>query len=565
MSGIFGIYNFDKRPADLAELNQIAECLAHRGPDGSGIWHSGPVGLVHRMLWTTPESLHEQQPLLSSAGDLVLTADARIDNRAELISRLALNDLLPNELSDGTLILKAYQKWGEECAEKLIGDFAFAIWDSRRQEIFCARGPMGVKPFYYFRSPSFFVFASEIKAILQVKGVPRHLNELMVADYLVRVFEDKAITFYQQIYRLPPAHCMSVSPQEFKQRSYWALDPYYETRLGSDREYEEAFRDVFTLAVKSRLRSAYEVGSTLSGGLDSSSIAITARNLRKQDGTHIPFKTFSAIFPSLPQEDLELIDERSYIKAVLAGGGFASHIVRADLLSPLKKLEELLWRQDEAFFAPNLYMHWALYSAAHQQGVRIFLDGIDGDVTVSYGLESLADLARSGRWKALYREAQAISRQPGVSARPRKYILRYGFKPLMPKPFIELWQIIRGAKENNVFSNTAINKEFAERNGIEKRANKFLYNGFTPFTNARKKHLLSLRSGIIPLSLELLDKTATAFSLEPRYPFYDRRLVEFCLSLPAEQKLSNGWTRSILRRSMEGVLPQEVQWRLRKS
>jgi asparagine synthase (glutamine-hydrolysing) len=236
VSAIAGIFFLDGRPVDRPVLERMVGSIAHRGPDGEGTWSEGPVGLGHRMLWTTPESLHEELPLVRKSGDLVLTADVRLDNRDELISALGIASRPRQEIGDGELILGAYKKWGERCPEELLGDFAFAIWDQQRQKLFCARDHMGVKPFYYFRSGRIFVFASEIKALLCVAEVPRRLNEVRVADYLVGSFEDKTITFYQEILRLPPAHSMSVSREKASERPYWALDPSREVRLSSDQE-----------------------------------------------------------------------------------------------------------------------------------------------------------------------------------------------------------------------------------------------------------------------------------------------------------------------------------------
>ncbi|HEC61986.1 MAG TPA: lasso peptide isopeptide bond-forming cyclase [bacterium] len=564
MSGIVGIFYLDGRTVETTDLERMVESITHRGSDGSGAWHKGTVGLGHRMLWTTPESLLEQLPMVNPTKDIVLTADARIDNREELISALALKDRPTGEISDSQLILSAYEKWGENCPEKLIGDFVFALWDERRGKLFCARDHIGTKPFYYFHSNNTFVFASEIKALLILNEVPRRLNELRVADHLVRIFEDITSTFYQEIYRLPAAHCMTVDREGVNQRSYWSLDPSHEIRLRSDDEYAEAFHEVFTEAVRCRLRSDFPIGSALSGGLDSSSIACTARNLlavKRNQALH----TFSAIFPSLPEGDLRKIDERNFIEAVVAKGGFLPHYVHADRLSPLLDIDRALWHQDETFLAPNLYMHWGLYRSAHEHGVRVLLDGIDGDTTVSHGLEKLTDLARSGRWKTLINEAISISQKPNASVRPRKIIWMYGIKPLVPASIVKIWQILRSYKQPVWAVNTAIHPDFAQRIDMDNRVHKLLHNNSTQVRTARENHLYNLKSPLIPISLEILDKASAAFSLEARYPFFDRRLMEFCLALPPEQKLSQGWPRIILRHAMQGILPREVQWRFTKA
>ncbi len=277
MSAIVGIYYLDNRPVNSLHLDHMLKSLAHRGPDGAEAWQEGPIGLGHGRLWTTPESVQEKLPLVNKTGDFILTADARIDNRNELIAALEVTDRPSHEITDGELILRAYERWGEYCPEKLLGDFAFALWDRRRQVLFCARDPFGVKPFYYYHSDRIFAFASEIKALLCLPEVPRRLNEVRVADYLLSILEDKVITFYWEIFRLPPGHGMTVGRERVLIRSYWSLDPTYAIRYDSNEEYAEAFHDLFREAVCCRLRSAFPIGSTLSGGLDSSSVVCMAR------------------------------------------------------------------------------------------------------------------------------------------------------------------------------------------------------------------------------------------------------------------------------------------------
>src|SRR5881296_79829 len=223
MSAIVGIYFLDGRVVDGAALQSMVEQLAHRGPDGSGVWSEKEVGLGHRMLWTTPESLLEKFPLVNAAGDLVLTADARIDNRDELLAALGLESPPIQGISDGQLILRAYERWGERCPDRLLGDFAFAVWDRREQVLFCARDHFGVKPFYYYRADRLFAFASEIKALLCLPEAPRRLNEVRVADYLDGglLLGDKAGTFYQDILRLPPGHSLTIGPDRVQLRAYW--------------------------------------------------------------------------------------------------------------------------------------------------------------------------------------------------------------------------------------------------------------------------------------------------------------------------------------------------------
>ena len=562
MSAITGFYCRDGQPVDRGNLERMAESLVHRGPDAGGQWSNGPVGLGHRMLWTTPESLREHLPLMNKSGDVVITADARIDNRDELIAGLGLAEWSHGAISDSELILCAYERWGEDSPKRLLGDFAFAIWDDRRQTLFCVRDHIGVKPFYYHQSDRAFVFASEIKALLSVREVPRRLNPIRVADYLARTFEDQSITFYRDVFRLPAGHSMTVRHREARVQPYCSLDPVREIRLRSNDEYADAFRECFTEAVRCRLRSGFPVGGLLSGGLDSSSIVGTARKVLAEEGAR-RLHTFSAIFPDLPDVDLRKIDERPFMEAVLAMGGLTPHYVHADSLSPLTDLGRVFWHEDEALLAPNLYMHWALYRAAHQHDVRVLLDGVDGDTTVSHGMEYLSELARAGKVRTLGREVMAFARRYNSS--PRRILWQFGLRPLVPEPMRHAWRVVRRRNEPAWMANTPIKPAFAQRVGLAERVETLQGNGRASARSAREEHWHGLTSALLPYLLEAADKAAAAFSLEARYPFFDRRLMEFCLALPPEQKLHHGWTRVVMRRAMADILPEEVRWRVGKA
>ncbi|MBW4577472.1 MAG: lasso peptide isopeptide bond-forming cyclase [Aphanothece sp. CMT-3BRIN-NPC111] len=561
MSAIAGIYYLDGRLVDRTDLERMVISLAHRGPNGSGIWCQGSVGFGHQMLWTTPESLQEKLPLVHQTGYFAITADARIDNRPELMAALSLKQ--QREISDSELILAAYEKWGERSPEKLLGDFAFVIWDKRRQVLFCARDHFGVKPFYYYRSHHIFVFATEIKALLCLPEIPRQLNETRVGDYLIPILEDKTITFYQDILRLAPGHDMVVGQKEMRwceapsfgrSHSYWSLDPARELKLGSNQEYAEAFRELFTEAVRCRLRSAFPVGSTLSGGLDSSSVTCVARELLAEKNQQ-PLHTFSAIFDKVTQ-----CDERPFINAVLAQGNLKPDYIHTDQLSPFTNINRMLWHEDEAFVVPNLFMIWGLYGAAFEQGVRVVLDGHDGDTTVSHGFSYLSDLARTWQWHTLVKELKPLAKHFHTS--PRKLLLRYGLKPLAPKPIQDIWKILR---RGNQFiwkaKNHTINSDFAQRLALEERIQFLQAHQAYLAQTAREAHYRGLTNGLNPLTLEEADKVAAAFSVELRHPFFDKRLAEFCLAIPADQKLNQGWTRMVMRRAMANILPIEIQWR----
>ena len=556
MSAIAGVYRTDGQLVNRHEVERMISALGHRGPDGTSTWSSGPAALAHAALWTTPESRREILPLVGGSGN-VIVADARLDNRQELLAALRV---VATEVGDGELILRAYESWGDGCVSRLIGDFAFAIWDSRSRSLFCARDHIGVKPFYYHRAPTGFVFGSEIKALLTDPSVPYRLNEDRVADHLVGFFGNRTSTFYRDIDRLPAGHTLTVSRAGVRLRPYWSFDDRRQLGLGSDEAYAEAFRECFAEAVRSRLRGNH-VGCLLSGGLDTSSIVGTARLIRAAaaDGN---LDTFSAIFPGLPAADLRRIDERHFVNVLVGQGGLAPHEVRGDLVSPLADVHRALWHLDEAFAAPNLYLHWALYGAAQRQGVTVMLDGIDGDTTVSHGLEHLAVLARRGKVIPLTRELRALSQRHGAAMSNlfREFVLR----PLVPSSLRRLGRRLRG-QEPAYLSHTVIRPEFARRMGVHDRVEAAERLHERPLGSAREAHRRGMESALIPYALEMADKAAAAFGVEPRYPFFDRRLMELCLAMPATQKLGGGWTRLVMRRAMRGILPEEVRWRAGKA
>ncbi|MES1261689.1 MAG: asparagine synthase-related protein, partial [Acidobacteriota bacterium] len=487
-----------------------------------------------------------------SGSPFVIAADARIDNRDELREALRMGNT--NGVADSEFILEAYQRWGEDCPLHLIGDYSFAIWDAAAQKLFCARDSAGLRSFYYRVTPDLFLFGSEIKALTALPEVPVEINETRVGDYLINLCEDRSITFYKDIFRLPPATSLTVTRDSFRTHRYWSLDPTREIRLANDAEYTEAFRERFDEAVRCRLRSATPVGSALSGGLDSSAIACTARNM-----TGHPVHTFSIIFPGLPERDLKMIDERRFIDRVLETGNFIPHSIRGDELSPLRDAARVHHHLDEANFAPNLYLHWAMYGAAKENGVRVFLDGLDGDTTVSHGFEYLEELARTLRWKKLTEETALLAARLFGGSKPRKILWNYCVKEIAPIWMFQAWRLLRGRFREVRANSSLVHPQLARRLDLRVRARRLTPPRTVP--TARGYHHRALNSALYPHALEMADKASAAFQVEARYPFFDRRLVEFCLALPAEQKLGAGWNRLIFRRAMEGVLPPEIQWR----
>jgi len=568
MSGIAGIYHLDGRPVD-GEIDRMVGAMEHRGPDGIHTWREGPVGLGHCLLETTPEDQHASLPRVDQGGQLVITADARIDNRDELIGALRLSVPKERPLTDAELILEAYKRWGRDCPEKLLGAFAFCVWDARERHLFCVRDHFGIKPIYYYRlSGTVFAFSSEIRALFQVDGVPRAVNEMRIADELAYFGEDKENTYFKNILRVLPAHKRTVGREKADSTEYWSLDPSRELNYDSQRDYVEAFRERFSTAVSDRMRSLRPLGCMLSGGLDSSSVACTAREVSgKQESDQV--RTISCVFDETPESD-----EREYISAVLDKYDFPSHIsFRGDGVNPVYPLLDALGDgPDEPLRGgPNLYVQHKAYSILQSRGSRVVLSGFDGDNTVAHGFGRLRELAEAGRWLSFARVVRAyadnMDRSPYGIAKP--YLKHFILGPVVSRMpgYHSLRRLTRGLAgggsedQESVGQDDLLDPQFADRSGWNERKRRILDETRRSVTYQRDLHHRRLTSGGIVGALEEIERTAALVGTEVRFPFWDRRLVEFCLALPPELKLSEGWTRRVHRLGMEGILPEKIRWR----
>lgn len=553
MSGLAGILRLDGQPSISGELGGMAMALAHRGPDGIRLWEAPGVGLAQLSLVVTPESRYETGAVTRGAVSLV--ADVRLDNRDELLALLDLRSPAARPATDPELLVAAYERWGSQCADRLVGAFAFAVWDGRERRLVLVRDHFGVKPLVYAHVPGrLFAFASEPKALLEVEGVSAALDDLAVAEHLlVPVREDLERTIFRDVRSVPPAHVLMATAGGVRAYQYWSLDPEREVRLGSDGEYVEAFRERFAEAVQCRLRSATPVSSMLSGGMDSSSIASVAAQLEG------PLPTYSAVFPATPASD-----ESDYIDAVVTEHDLPSYRFVATDESPLAHLEAIQWHTDRPLTGGNTYLGWHLYAAAAAAGSRVVLDGFDGDTTVSHGLGYFFELRSRGRYLALAREVGAFARQIGepwhlavwswlrgpvlqaTGVARARHLGRAGLRYLRDEageePSLPLWRRL-------------LDEEFARRITDDLQ---------TPSAKPvleREQHYSRIVRPLMTRVNEAINGVAAAAETEVRLPFFDKRLVEFCLALPPDQKLRGGLSRFILREALSGVLPDKVRLR----
>ncbi len=570
MSGLFGVVHLDGRPVEGADLDRMSLALAHHGADGVAIRVSGPVGLGQRSRWFTPEDRLDRPALRSADGSRLLVADVRIDNRRELLADLEgqtdRGGGIPGETAQGGdagLLLAAFDRWGEECVDHVVGVYAFALWDERERRLFLARSPIVAPALFYHEAPGLLAFATMPSGLLALPFVPRALNEAKLASVLAERGGVRDETLYRGILSLPTGHVLAAGPEGLKRRCFWQPDPKREIRFARDEEYVEAFRELFERVVSDHLRSASPVGAMMSGGLDSSAVSVTAARLLEKRGerlatfTEVPLEEFRG-----PVPEGRYADETPYVRAI-AGTcrGLDLNLVRAEGRTFLDDADRLCRHLEHPFRnTSNRVWLEAILSAARDRGIAVLLDGMQGNLTLSWdGGGLLPGLLWRGRWGQAVREATAMARR-GTARSPLQALVGRGLMPLLPEPVRRGVDRLRGRSPcGNTDSwriYSAINPSFAVANGVTALASKESHAcrfGPPPDTREIRCRALAGQDGGPYLSA-----FRSCFGIDLRSPTADVRIAEFCLALPEDQFLFDGVPRSLIRRAMAGRLPSMV-------
>lgn len=554
MSGVAGIFYLDRKPTHSEECGKMLDRIQHRGGDGRGVWVGTHVALGHVHHHSTKESLREKQPQLSSNGSVVLVSDCRIDNRDELVTLLAT--LGANPLStDVELLACAYEKWGDGFPKHVVGAFAAVLWDEAQQKLLLVRDHMGLRPLYYSYEPNqYLVFASEIKALHALPFVNREPDRLRIADYIIWLEEDAQRTFYKDVKSVRPSELVRVGLDGLACKTYWALNPDDELRLNSDEAYAEAFEHILIKAVASRCGSEYPLGSMLSGGLDSSSITALARQIMPSEED---IYTFSFIFDQLPE-----CDERRFIKEIWGSGAYNKVLVEGDQLGTFDDLDQVLWHVDEPHIAVNMFLHWDAWKRAKEHGVRTVLDGFFGDSAVSFGYEIITELIKKGRFVQAAKTLNRITSFEYPGERRVKLQVAVGsLDALLPHTVKARMGRLGFPDERCEWMSRVelLNKDFRDEVRPFERLKDLNVFPRRRFKSVRHEHFDDVTSGAYANAFASMNKAAAAFGVDVALPFADKRVVEFCLSLPARQRILNGRSRSILRRAMRDVLPSSIR------
>ena len=551
MSGFCGQFNRDGRPAVAGELTPAMDALAHHGRHGHGLWVDGPVAFGHQMTHVTPESVGETLPCHQPSPSLAITGDFRLDNRPELLAQLAVPRELRPATPDSAVVLLAYERWRAGCVDRLLGDFAFAIWDETTQQLFCARDFIGVKPFYYHLTADGFSFASDITALLAFPAPSNELNLRYVRTYLEHWdFYHTEFSFLRDVRKLPPGHTLAVSAGDLRKTRYWQPQDSPEIRLAGDEEYIEQMRALLEEAVHVRLRSAFPVAGHLSGGLDSSSITVLAARALRERGD--PFHGFSWS-PPPSEADFPLADERAWVQAVCRAEGIVP------VYTPFGPEDVVkLWTWD--------LVRWPMQSVrkelptgriAQSLGIRVMLSGWGGDEGAAFnGRGYFADLLRRGHWVTLLRELALRTRihedDFWGTFRSRAIL------PLLPDALVRRYR-----PELMIGLPDPLPLELLQPSFAERLASVEPYP--TPDARerpgARRYQYRLFQRGHITDRLESWADLGGHRGIEYRYPLLDRRVVEFALGVPVHLFHRHGWKRYLFRSAVHNIVPGEVQWK----
>ena len=513
---------------------------AHRGPDDSGTYFAGPIGLGHRRLSILDLSPLGHQPMVSSDGRLVIVFNGEIFNYLELRTELAALGHRFHTGSDTEVILASYSQWGHDCLHRFNGMWAFALWDAAEGELFCSRDRFGVKPFCYLERDGIFAFASEPKGILAAMPEERVPDLENLGRYFTYgIVHDRDRTFYRNIRQLPAGHILRVSRSGTKCARYWdypRADPTIAS--ASAAAMTERFRELFLDAVRLRARSDVEVGTTLSGGLDSSAIVAAFRYLFPEQA----HRSYSAVFHG------KSYDETRYIDAVADHYHLIGHKIEQHAGELQADMVRLVRHMDGPLISPAIIPLDRVLRRARADGVTVLYDGQGADeILAGYDNQfyppQLHSLLRDF-WRHPAQKSIAVARAlAGMNLTRAQWLARY-VAPSIHKPY--RWAIS---------THQALTPEFRATSGPPPAWR-------THYADPLDDSLCRAHSqSILPALLHYGDAVSMANSVEYRLPFMDYRLVEFSFSLPVAQKVDGRWTKAILRNATQGMLIDEVRCR----
>jgi asparagine synthase (glutamine-hydrolysing) len=558
MCGIAGIISpgltgesEDKRSLLKHRLQQMTNSLQHRGPDGEKSWinSSASAGLGHRRLSIIDLSANAAQPMHYQQRYTIIH-NGEIYNYIEVREELRKEGYTFDTGSDTEVILAAYAHYNDECIEYFDGMFAFAIWDEEEQELFAARDRFGEKPFYYSLTNNEFSFASELKALWSA-GIERRPNLQMLFNFITIGYTDNPgrpeETFFENVFKLPAASRLYYTPStnELIIEKYWDIDPAVQDKKISDRDAIEKFTTLFSASVKRRLRSDVAVGTSLSGGLDSSSVIASASPFITGNSA---LNSFTAIFPGFEK------DESAFALQVAKQFNLQQHTIAITADDLVNDWEKFLHHQEEPFGSASAFAQYKVFELAKHNNIKVLLDGQGAD-------ETLAGYPKYYKWywQELFQKRELTGSGELKAARELGIQERFTYKNVIASLIPDIASVIL---ERQYLLN-ALRHDDLSRDFVRLQSKEAYYSAPVNFNLNGALYFNACVHGLEEL-LRHADRNSMAHGREIRLPFLDHELVSFIFSLPAGFKIRKGWTKWLLRQTMSEKLPSEIVWRKNK-
>lgn len=539
MSAQGGISNFDGRPVDPDLLARITDGIYRNGPDAIANYTSGSVGMIYRAFHTTAEARRENQPYLTQRG-FVMTWDGRLDNREELIELIGKR--ISTETTDVAIVAEAFDRWETGCFRGFVGDWAISIWKPMEREIVLASDYMCIRHIFYRLKADCMWWSTELDPLVLLSGDRFHIDDEYIAGYFAND-PDAHLTPYREIHQVPPGQFVTIRQGKANIQRYWQFTPKSRVRYRSDAEYEEHFRHVFRNSVRRRLRSDSPILAELSGGLDSSSIVCMADDITSKEGGQFPrVDTLSYYDKTEPSGDDWL-----YFRKVEENRGRVGSHIDAGILSQSASLQYARFSALPGYLGFSRDLDTQRAAVVERGGYRVVLSGIGGDEfmgAIPIPNAQLADLIVQLKLVSLAKQLMAWSL---IKRRPWIQLLWQALADLLPSCVGKY--VIPQAKVE-----PWIERDFAKRTNIAVRQLD-VDEHFRFLLPTRRSYV----GGVLMMSNKLAKSMpATLAFEETRYPYLDRNLIEFMLSIPADQLQRPGERRSLMRRSLAGIVPQDI-------
>ena len=558
MSALCGVW-LKGEGSNGKKVTSMLTALNHWDADDQQYLNIGAAEFGHLLLRPSEQSATPNQITFNADRTLMITADVRLDNTMTLHNQLGIE--IKEEQSEAQIILRAYQKWGEDCVDHILGDFVFAIYDHINQKIFCSRDHMGIKSMYFYFHQGVFAFASEIKGILSLEDLNRESNPDWLTDYLIKLTPDHSSTSYKYIKKLPPAHTLTVDLEQKVIRRYWDLTNTQSPDCTDEESWLQYLHQTFKEAVSSRISDQYQNGFELSGGIDSSSIIAMAHHILGQSDDNI--FTFTNIMDDHNKEQVfpfrDLRDDSTQVinHLNLRNSHFCSGI-ETPILDLIERNAKFI---DEPSVSFSGYYYDSIYEQARQNGIRTMVSGIGGDHYITNrGQVYLNSLwSQNQHWQLL---REHIKRKDvDFLQRIKEYInfiiQNFSFLSQLKSKFYN-----GRSKPMGYYRLKGIQESVIQEYELTKRISK--YKGSHHAASFKEYHKYISNHPRPTVALEINEQLTRHYKIEYRYPMLDTRLVTLAFHMPDELKYKNGRNRLLFRKMMSAYLPESIIYNYRK-